>query len=83
MDSFMVRGTHSPHPVIAAENTPTSGLAAYLKKEFSYTDFLQVFKYLKDFLDPQPHAVDVGFAALRPKDLLHTTFPGHVMARVG
>ena len=29
----------------------TSALAAHLKMEFSYTDFLQVIKYLPDFLD--------------------------------
>jgi hypothetical protein len=39
------------NPNIAPNNASTSGLTAHLKAEFSHTDFLQVFKYLKSFLD--------------------------------
>ncbi|KAN0070437.1 hypothetical protein V8E54_011306 [Elaphomyces granulatus] len=39
------------NPNIAPNDASTSGLTAHLKAEFSHTDFLQVFKYLKSFLD--------------------------------
>jgi hypothetical protein len=39
------------NPTIAPEDASTSGLVAYLKQEFGYADFLQVFNYLKHFLD--------------------------------
>ncbi|KAN0069744.1 hypothetical protein V8E54_012050 [Elaphomyces granulatus] len=39
------------NPIIAPEDASTSGLTAHLKAEFSHTDFLQVFIYLKSFLD--------------------------------
>jgi hypothetical protein len=39
------------NPTIAPEDASASGLIAHLKNEFGYKDFLQVFKYLKNFLD--------------------------------
>ena len=39
------------NPNIAPNDASTSGLTAHLKAEFSHTDFLQVFIYLKSFLD--------------------------------